>query len=105
MSVRVQGAQRGVYGGFGVVDGVRSLVVGKTFHGVWQLLISRPFDWQEDHEYALTLAAEGQTFTLTADGGEPLTVRDDTACAYGMVGYAQYAMGRTAFGNLTLEER
>ena len=33
MSVRVQGAQRGVYGGFGVVDGVRSLVVGKTVHG------------------------------------------------------------------------
>ena len=105
MSVRVQGAQRGVYGGFGVVDGVRSLVVGKTVHGVWQLLTSRPFDWQEDHEYALTLAAEGQTFTLTMDGGEPLSVRDDTACAYGMVGYAQYAMGRTAFGNLTLEER
>ena len=47
----------------------------------------------------------GQTFTLTMDGGEPLSVRDDTACAYGMVGYAQYAMGRTAFGNLTLEER
>ena len=105
MSVRVQGAQRGVYGGLGVADGVRSLVMGKTVHGRWQLLASRPFDWQEDHEYALTLAAEGQTFTLTADGGEPLTVRDDTACAYGMVGYAQYAMGRTAFGNLTLEER
>ncbi|MFR5854364.1 MAG: hypothetical protein ACLUE8_08560 [Lachnospiraceae bacterium] len=105
MSVRVQGDSGACSGGFGVVDGVRSLVVGKTVHGVWQSLTSRPFDWQEDHEYALTLAAEGQSFTLTLDGGEPLSIRDDTACAYGMVGYAQYAIGRTAFGNLTLEER
>ena len=45
------------------------------------------------------------TGSLTVDGVEPLSIRDDTACAYGMVGYAQYAMGRTAFGNLTLEER
>lgn len=105
ISLRVQGAQRGVYGGLDVVDGVRSLVIGKTVQGAWQFLASRPFDWRENQEYALTFTAQGQHFALSVDGGEELVIIDETACSYGMVGYAQYAMGRTSFGNLTLEEQ
>lgn len=105
VGVRIQGAQRGVYGGLALEGGEKSLVIGKTVYGHWQTLAASPFDWQLNKAYTITLNAKGKYFTLSIDDKDALTVTDSSACAYGMVGYAQYAMSRTAFGDLTLEEQ
>ena len=104
LGVRVQGAQRGVYGGLAKDGNKPVLVIGKTVNGKWQTLATKAFDWKTDKPVRLSMEAKGRSFTLTADGSATLEAHDENANAYGMVGFAQYAAGRTAFGNLKVEE-
>lgn len=104
LGVRIQGAQRGVYGGLAKDGNEPVMVIGKTVNGKWQTIAAQPFDWKTDKPVRLTLEAKGAEFTLTADGGKQLKTRDESACAYGMIGFAQYAAGRTSFGDLSVEE-
>lgn len=98
ISARVQGALRGYYAGFNK-DGV---AIYKNDKGMIEL-IGCKFSWQHEREYTLELIALGETLSLMVDGNLLLEVKDDTH-GYGMVGYAMYEMGRSGFGNLSVEE-
>ncbi len=98
VSARVQGALRGYYGGF-TKDGVAILCNNSGM----QSLATCPFEWQYNREYTVELLAKGDSLTLWVDGRQLLHA-DDSTHAYGMAGYAMYALGRSSFGNLTIEE-
>lgn len=98
VSARVQGALRGYYGGF-TENGV---AIYCNNSGMKQLA-SCPFAWQYNKEYTVELLVIGSHITLSVDGKQLLQVEDSTH-TYGMAGYAMYSLGRSGFGNLTIEE-
>ncbi|MTI54629.1 MAG: ADP-ribosylglycohydrolase family protein [Geosporobacter ferrireducens] len=98
ISARVQGALRGYYAGF-TAEGVAIY----CNHNGMERLAACPFAWEYDREYAAELTVKGELLTFSVDGKQMLQVRDNTH-AYGMAGYAMYAMGRCGFGHLTVEE-
>ncbi|MDF2891921.1 MAG: hypothetical protein K0R80_2288, partial [Clostridia bacterium] len=98
ISVRVQGTLRGYYGGF-VADGVALFC---NNNGMKQLAAC-PFDWEYEREYTVEIKAQGDQLTFAVDGKQLLQVTDNTH-AYGMAGYAMYDIGRSGFGNLSIDE-
>lgn len=98
VSVRVQGALRGYYAG--LVDGGAAILINNN--GLREL-VSCCFDWEYEKEYTVEITAKGSLLTLVIDGKELIQINDDTH-AYGMAGYAMYDLGRSGFGNLTIEE-
>lgn len=98
ISARVQGALRGYYGGF-TADGVAIFCNNK---GMKQLA-GCPFDWEYNREYSMEIVVQGDRLTFSVDGRQLLQVNDNTH-AHGMAGYAMYALGRSGFGNLSIEE-
>ena len=98
VSARVQGALRGYYGGF-TRNGVSLFCNNK---GMKQLA-SCSFKWEYNREYSVEIIAKGDQLTLLVDGTQLLQVQDNTH-AFGMAGYAMYELGRSGFGNLSIEE-
>lgn len=99
ISVRVQGAIRGYYAGFDGKDKVSILLNNKSM----KTLASAEFKWEYGKKYALELKVQGKIISLSIDDKNLLTVEDETL-SYGMAGYAKYSLGRTLFGNLTIQE-
>lgn len=99
VSARVQGALRGYYAGFDKKDRVSILLNNKSISRI----ASTEFKWEYGKEYVLELKAQGNEIELSIDNVKILKAVDETL-SYGMVGYAKYSMGRTLFGNLTVEE-
>ena len=98
ISVMVQGALRGYYGGL-TPDGVAIFINNK---GMKRLSI-HPMKWEYDHEYIVELTALGEKISLSIDGKELICV-NDSSFGYGMAGYAMYSFGRCSFGNLSIQE-
>ncbi|MDF2532101.1 MAG: hypothetical protein K0Q65_1682 [Clostridia bacterium] len=98
ISARVQGTLRGYYGGF-TADGVALFC---NNNGMKQLAAC-PFDWEYEREYTVEIKAQGDQLTFVVDGKQLLQVTDNTH-AYGMAGYAMYDIGRSGFGNLSIDE-
>jgi hypothetical protein len=98
ISARVQGALRGYYAGF-TSEGVSILCNNSGM----RKLASCSFDWEYDREYTVELTVQGDLLTFCVDGKQLLQVHDGTH-GYGMAGYAMYEMGRSGFGNMTIEE-
>lgn len=99
ISVRVQGARRGYYGGFH--NG--QLGIFKHEKGLFTALAGKAFACELERTYALVLEARGDSLSLTLDGKRVLEA-DDSAFGYGMVGYAVYEGGRVGFGSLRVKE-
>lgn len=100
LSLRVQGARRGYYGGF--FKG--KLGIFKHEGGVFTSLVAIEQLPVLDTEYEVSFNAEGAVLRLEVTGFAPLTVVDESF-GYGMVGYALYERGRVGFGNLQVKER
>jgi hypothetical protein len=100
VSARVQGAQRGYYGGF---QGANKAAILKNDHGRLKTLCETNFPWEHGKVYAVSLEAKGDQLTLNVDGRALLSVRDNEY-GYGMAGYAMYGMGRASFGDITIME-
>jgi hypothetical protein len=100
VSVRVQGAQRGYYGGF---QGENKAAILKNDHGKIKTLCEADFSWEHGRNYTVSLEAKGDQLSLSVDGKPLLTARDNEY-GYGMTGYAMYGMGRAAFGDLKVME-
>ncbi|SCY44674.1 ADP-ribosylglycohydrolase family protein [Alkaliphilus peptidifermentans] len=98
ISARVQGALRGYYAGF--ID--KSVAIFCNNNGM-RILATCSFHWEYDREYSVELTVKGELLTFSVDGKQLLQVYDNTH-AYGMAGYAMYEIGRSSFGNLTIEE-
>jgi hypothetical protein len=98
ISARVQGALRGYYGGF-TAEGVGIFCNNNDM----KTLASCPFEWEYDREYIVELTAQGDMLTLSVDNKQMLQLKDATH-TYGMAGYAMYELGRSSFGNLSIEE-
>ena len=104
LGVRVQGARRGIYAGLGMRGSERCAVLGQNAEGRFQTLSFLPFSWETGREYAVTVSAVEDEFTLCIDGQEMIRQRINNAPAYGMIAYALYGMGRSALGNLSIRE-
>jgi hypothetical protein len=98
ISTRVQGALRGYYAGF-TNDGVGLFCNNNGL----KKLAACPFDWEYDKEYIVEIIAQGDLLTFSVDNKQLLQLKDNTH-AYGMAGYAMYELGRSGFGNLSIEE-
>ena len=94
LSVRVQGAMRGYYGGFH--EG--NAVLAKTVGGKLEILASVPFAVEHERRYDCALSVRGEQLLLTIDGVESVST-SDASYGHGMVGYAVYADGRVSFGS------
>lgn len=99
ISARVQGAQRGYYAGFDGKDIVSILLNNKSISRI----ASTEFKWEYGRKYTLEFKVQGNEIGLSIDNVNIINVKDDTL-SYGMAGYAKYSMGRTLFGNLSIEE-
>jgi len=94
LSVRVQGAMRGYYGGFHKGN----LVIAKTVGGNLQVLVSEPYPVEQEKTYACRFEAIGKSIALWIGDKKMLTV-EDISYDHGMVGYAVYENGRVSFGS------
>lgn len=99
ISARVQGALKGYYAGFDGKDRVSVILNNKSV----TRLASTDFKWEYGKKYVLELRVQENEISLFIDNASILKVKDETL-EYGMVGYAKYSMGRSLFGNLTIEE-
>ena len=99
VALRAQGARRGYYAG---LYGAGCAAIMVMHEGEMRLLAQMPLDWVLDREYTLHLRAQGDRLTLTVDG--KTLEATDGSLAYGMAGYAMFAMGRADFGDLTIRE-
>lgn len=94
LSVRVQGAMRGYYGG--LHEG--KAVLAKTVGGKLEILASVPCNFEHERWYDCDLSVTGQQLLLAIDGGPTVSVQD-ASYSHGMVGYAVYTDGRVSFGS------
>ncbi len=99
LALRVQGAQRGYYGGF-YKD---SVIIGKTVNGKLEILTKQEFKIEKNKEYHVEFKVEEDLLTLKIDNNIELNYKDNSY-KYGMVGLAMYDRGRTAFNTLSVEE-
>ncbi len=101
LSVHVQGAQRGYYGGLGAYG---QAVLVKNDHGKLHQLAACPFAWQHNSPYDITLSHIDGRLSLRINGEDLLSL-DEAEYSYGMFGYAMHEAGRCSFGNLTMNEK
>lgn len=99
ISARVQGAMKGYYAGFTSENKVSIL---KNEFGL-QNLISVDYAWELGKEYKFSFDVQGYLLKFYINGEKIAEVSDDSY-AYGMTGYAKYGLGRSLFGNLSVEE-
>jgi ADP-ribosylglycohydrolase len=99
IGARIQGARRGYYAGF--AGG--TVVIFCHKEGTLEVLASAPFRWSYDNSYRFEFLVKGDRLFLSVDGVDMLEAKD-TRYAYGMAGYAMYAIGRCGFGDLTITE-
>ena len=99
ISLRVQGARRGYYGGFHKGE----LGIFKHEGGTFKALVSKSFSPTLDRCYALAFEVRGKMLGLSLEGKPALEVEDE-AFDHGMVGYALYEGGRVGFGSLNVKE-
>ena len=99
IGARIQGAQRGYYGGIDE-DGFSII---KKKHGKKIVLSHKKTEWEYGREYELTLSVVGDEITLSVDNEKQLTIKDDEY-KYGMVGYGELSGGRRAFCNMKIKE-
>jgi hypothetical protein len=99
MNLRVQGAQRGYYGGF--FDG--NVGIFKKEKGVLEPLFTREGIPSLESCYNFQFSAKGTTLQLDITGFETFNV-EDSSFSHGMVGYATYDRARVGFGNLDVKE-
>lgn len=99
ISARVQGAMRGYYAGFSAQNEV---AIQLNHYGL-KSLKTISYDWSYGVEYRFKFRVEGNQLTLWINDEEILKV-EDNSLNNGMVGYAKYAMGRSLFGDLDVEE-
>ena len=99
LSLRVQGAQRGYYGGF------HEGKLGIFKHAGDKMIVLAAVDQCPalETEYELAFSAKGANLHLEVSGFAPLQAADESL-AYGMVGFALYERGRVGFGNLQIKE-
>ncbi len=98
MSLCVQGAMKGYYGGL-VAGGVAIF----EHDGTLRQLAVAPFDWKHERRYGIQFAKRGDTLQLKVEGA-PVLECDGATLDHGMVGYAMYATGRCGFGDLSVVE-
>lgn len=101
VSIHVQGAQRGYYGGL-ISDDQAALL--KNEHGKVKVLAVHSFDWKHGQRYKVCVTHHNGQLTLSIDDQLMLTVAENEY-TYGMAGYAIYGIGRCRFGDLTIEEK
>ncbi|MEG1013613.1 MAG: ADP-ribosylglycohydrolase family protein [Clostridia bacterium] len=101
MTLRMQGARRGYAAGF---DGENQIVIFKIAEGKATELCRDAYPWKQGQEYQFTFAAVGNKLTFAIDG-IPLLAVNDASFTHGMVGYAHQSMGRSSFGDMTIEEQ
>lgn len=101
VGARIQGAMRGYYGG---LHGKGKAALLENVNGEIRVLAEVPFAWEQGRTCTIQLEAEGDSLMLWIDGQLVLETQAKTL-AYGMVGFAQYAMGRSWIGGMTVEER
>lgn len=99
ISARVQGAMRGYYAGFNSDNKVSIL---KNDFGL-SALVTVDFDWELGREYEFTFEVNGDSLKFYVNGDKAAEVSDDSF-TYGMTGYAKYSLGRSLFGDLSVEE-
>lgn len=98
LAVRCQGAARGYYAGFSEPG---KAVIYKENFGL-EKLTECDFDWKYHKTYQMTVKAEGKQLTLMVDGKMLLTVHD-ASFGYGMTGFVRVGMGRTLYGDLSVQ--
>ncbi|MFA7109377.1 MAG: ADP-ribosylglycohydrolase family protein [Sphaerochaetaceae bacterium] len=98
LGLRIQGAQRGYYGGI-YKD---QLVIGKNNNSKFEVLIKEEISYEKTKAYNLEFEAKGKKLSLKM-GNRELVVEDDNF-NYGMVGFASYQGGRSAYGTLKVKE-
>lgn len=101
VSVHVQGAQRGYYGGLGPS---KQAVLIKNDHGILKQLDACPFDWRHGEKYRISLSHINGRLSLSIDGQELLEAQD-AEYSYGMFGYAMHRAGRCGFGDISINEK
>lgn len=99
VSARVQGAMRGYYAGF---IGENTVGILKNEYGIKEL-ITAEYNWKHGQEYQIEFVVDGTVLSLYVDGNKVAEVSDDRL-SYGMAGLAKYSLGRSLFGNLSIEE-
>lgn len=99
LALRVQGAQRGYYGGF--YKG--KIVIGKTVNGKFEVLKNKAFEITRDKEYKVKFRCENNILSLYINNNLELTCFDNSY-KYGMVGLSMQDGGRTSFGTLSIRE-
>lgn len=99
IGVRIQGAERGYYGG---IDGDGFSIIKKE-KGKKIILSHRKAEWDYDKEYKMTLSAIDDKISLSINDKEELAI-NDCDYKYGMVGYGEFSGGRRAFCNMRVKE-
>ncbi len=99
LAFRAQGAMRGYHVGF---DGENKVSLIINNFGISRL-ITVPFCWEYEREYVFKAIAQGSRLSFSIDGKKLLDCEDSTF-EYGMIGFSKYAMGRTLFGKVEVEE-
>ncbi len=99
VALRAQGARRGYYAG---LYGEGQIAIVRMENGALTTLAKAPYPWRHGQWYEVTFEAKGAQLSLTV-GAQSLCATDDRL-AYGMTGYAMFAMGRAAFGDLSVTE-
>lgn len=101
VSVHVQGARRGYYGG--LVQGNKAAIF-KNRKGVLEQLAACPCSWAYGENHEVSLSHIGGELSLRVNGELLLQARDEDY-GYGMAGYALFGLGRCRFGDLTIIEK
>jgi len=99
LALRVQGAQRGYYGGF--YKG--SLVIGKTVNGKFEIIKEKKYKIINKKEYNVIFKCKDNIISLYIDKKAELTC-EDNLYKYGMVGLSMQDGGRTSFKTLNVKE-
>lgn len=99
LALRVQGAQRGYYGGFYK----NSIVIGKTVNGKFELIAKKEFKIENNKNYNIKFKCKNDSFTLFIDDKLQLTCKDNSY-SYGMVGFSMQDGGRSSFNTLYVNE-
>lgn len=99
LALRVQGAQRGYYGGFYK----NSVVIGKTVNGKFEILVHKDFQVIKGNDYRIIFKVEKDKFSLSIDEKLELSC-EDCSYKYGMVGLSMYDGGRSSFGTLYVKQ-
>lgn len=99
LALRIQGAQRGYYGGFYK----NSIVIGKTVNGKFEILIKKQYTIVKNNDYDIIFKVEKDKFILSINKKIELTC-EESSYKYGMVGLSMQDGGRTSFGTLYIKQ-